>query len=260
MIKRINSTGRRRIPGDRVSIEVLDGHPRSFNAVVDLDGFDAPPDARIVLEATCAGSNTICRFDWGSVAKPEAPADRTLRDLHGRNVFFTLKVVDRTQKFGRILGLAENVRPVKGGDKTDAGRQGILPVESADLGQELWQLSFRAEDVFLLVNDKVPGLAERMRFDPIVFGLVYPAVVREVLDRALDEPIDDEEGDAGTWPVLWRQFAKSLHPEHAAPPENDDLDERREWIDEVVAAFVDQHGLADKFRDAGPAAAGGETP
>jgi hypothetical protein len=259
MIKRINSTGRRRIPGDRVVIEVVDGTPRTFNATVDLEGFDAPPDAEIVLEATCAGSNTILRFPWGTVASPLPADDRTLRDLNGRNVFFALKVVDRTQKFGRILGLAENVRPIKGGNRTETGRRGILPVESADLGQELWRLDFRTEDVFLLVNASVPGLADRVRSDPLVFGLVYPAVIREVLDRALEEQVDDDEDNSDSWASLWRAFGKTLHPERVAAPDRDDEDECREWIDDVVAAFTEQHQLAAKFRDASPGSGGGES-
>ena len=37
MIKRVNFTGRRRIPRDRVQIEVFDGQPRSFNAAINLE-------------------------------------------------------------------------------------------------------------------------------------------------------------------------------------------------------------------------------
>ena len=57
MIKRVNSTGRRRIARDHVTIEVFDDNPRSFNALIDLAGFDAPHDAAVVLEAMCAGSS-----------------------------------------------------------------------------------------------------------------------------------------------------------------------------------------------------------
>ena len=37
MIKRVNFTGRRRIPRDRIDIEVHDGQPRTFDAKIDLE-------------------------------------------------------------------------------------------------------------------------------------------------------------------------------------------------------------------------------
>jgi hypothetical protein len=196
MIKRVNSTGRRRISREHIGIEVHEGRPRSFDANIDLADFEAPSDAVVVLEATCAGSNTIRRFEWGTVNHLSAPSDRRLRDLNGENVFFSLKVIDRTERFGRILGLAENIRPIKGGPRTATGRRGILPVEQVDLGDELWKLSIRTEGVFLLVNKRVPGLADRVRFDPGLFPLIYPAIVRSVLREAFDELLPDEDDDS----------------------------------------------------------------
>lgn len=244
MIKRVNSTGRRRIARDRVTIEVFDDNPRSFNALIDLAGFDAPQDAAVVLEATCAGSSTISRFEWGTVGALAPPEQRVLRDLHGENVFFSLKVIDRSEKFGRLLGLAENIRPLKGGAKTATGRKGILPVEKADLGDDLWRLEFRTEDVFLLVNERIPDLADRVKFDAAVYSLIYPSVIREVLARAFDEQRDWDEDDE-RWPTLWLRFAHRLHPEQEPPPEDDDA--KQEWIADVVSAFCREHSLREKF-------------
>lgn len=248
MIKRVNSTGRRRIAREQVTIEVFDGTPRTFDAVINLKDIDVPSDAEVVLEATCAGSNTIRRFEWGTVGKLTPPQQRELTDIRGENVFFSLKVIDRTERFGRILGLAENIRPLKGGTKTATGRRGILPVEKADLGDELWRLDFdRPQDVFLLVNERIPELADRVRFDASVFSLIYPSIIREILMRALDEG-EEEEDDSDKWPTLWIRFARRLHPERTAPPGPDELEERQEWIAEVVAAFCRDHSLKEKFQ------------
>jgi hypothetical protein len=261
VIKRVNSTGRRRISSDRIAIEVHEGQaPRTFDATIDLRDFEAPQEADVVLEATCAGSNTIRRYSWGTVGQLAAPDDRTLRDLHGENIFFSLKVIDRSERFGRILGLAENIRPLRAGSKTSTGRRGILPVEKADLGDELWRLDFRSEDVFLLVNQKIPGLSERVRFDASIYTLIYPAIIREILQRALDEQTDDEE-DSERWPVLWLKYGRRLHPEGLQPPESEDEDEREEWIAEVVSAFCHEHSLREKFMQAaGSTAAWEEMP
>ena len=53
------------------------------------------------------GSTVIQRFDFGRVGEIRPPSDRSLDEIDGENVFFTLKVVDCTVCFGRLLGIAE---------------------------------------------------------------------------------------------------------------------------------------------------------
>jgi len=252
MIKRVNSTGRKRISVENVEIEVFDGNPRTFNANIDLSTFHAPADAEVILEATCARSNVIRRFDFGTVSNVTPTGDRELHGLHGANVFFCLKVVDRTEKFGRILGLAKNIRPIKGGNMTETGRKGILPVESSDLGNELWRLDFKNEDVFLLVNERVPDLSDRMRSDVTIYSLIYPVIIRTILGKiAKDiECINLEE--IGSWQVLWLDFARKLHPEKQSLPDDEGEEKIEEWIEEVVQEFCSDHHLADTFLKSDP--------
>lgn len=244
MIKRVNSTGRKRIPRTSVEIQVYDGDPRSFDATLDLNNFRGPKQAEVVLEATCAGSNVVRRFAWGTLAELHPPADRSLVDLHGHNVFFSLKVIDRSEKIGRILGYADNIRPINGGEKVGEGRRGILPIDQADLGDELWRIDVHTEDVFLVVNNKIPDLYDRMRYDPLVYSLVYPAVVRNILRLAAEEQ-EDLDGEDERWPTLWLRFGKNLHPQKSTIPS--EVDEREEWIEEVVQEFCQSHLLREKF-------------
>jgi len=247
MIKRVNFTGRRRIPRDRIDISVYDGHPRTFDANIDLDGLPLLPHAAVFLEASCAGSTVVERFSFGEVGKIRPPHSRALKELEGVNVFFTLKVVDQTEEFGRIIGIAEYIRPQRAGKQTVAGRRGILPVEPADLGQQLWKLAFREQDVFFLVNKNIPGLVDRVRCDPMFYAVVYPEIVRQVLFKAIAENVDlEEEGDR--WPILWLRFGTELLPVREPPPKCDDPEEDQEaWIEEVVKAFCETHSLKDKF-------------
>jgi hypothetical protein len=259
MIKRVNFTGRRRIPRDRVDIEVYDGQPRRFHATINLDGFQFLPHAAVVLEATCAGSSAIERFEFGEVENIHAPSDRRLIEIQGQNVFFSLKVIDRSKRFGRLLGVADHIRPQRAGKQTVAGRRGILPLEPAELGQEVWRLEFRDHDVFLLVNKDIPGLVDRAFSDPLFYSAVYPIVVRHILARAIAEDVDIEE-DNDNWPVLWQRFAKNLHPAHEDPPKAEDSEEdRNEWIDEVAEAFCETHLLKDKYQAAAQTGYGGES-
>ena len=146
-----------------------------------------------------------------------------------------------------MLGVAENIRPIETGKQTEAGRRGILPVESVStLGQKLWQLDFRDHDVYLLVNDSVDGLSERMRSDPMIYSLVYPEIIRQILARAIEQNIDLEEAD-DRWPYLWLSFGKNLHPGRDTPPSSDDDEAKDDWIEQVVDGFCQSHSLRDKY-------------
>lgn len=173
-------------------------------------------------------------------------------------MFFTLKVVDRSERFGRILGLAENVRPQRAGKQTASGRRGILPIEPTELGDELWRLEFKTQDVFLLVNKDIPDIAQRAVGDPLFYAVVYPEVARRVLTKAFAEGADIEEDD-DRWPVFWLRFGKNLHPEHGPPPTGHGReDDQQDWIEDVVEAFCQTHGLKAKYLAALAAQNGGE--
>jgi hypothetical protein len=248
MIKRVNFTGRRRVPRDRVQIEVFDGNPRKFNATIDLNEIQLLPNAVVFLEAMCAGSNVIERITCGKVEELLPVQNRPLNEIDGENVFFTLKIVDCTTKpFGRIIGIAENIRPERAGKQTASGRRGILPIEPRDLGEELWQLEFKEKHVFLLVNKLVPGLVDRARSDPLFYSIVYPDVVRRILFKAFQEgvEIDDEEE---LWSVMWLRFGKGLHPARENPPTGPDReDEWEDWIEDVADAFCLKHEMKSKY-------------
>ena len=247
MIKRVNFTGRRRISRDRVRIEVFDGQPRKFNATINLQEINLLPHAAVFLEAMCAGSTAIERFECGEVENLRLPQNQPLNVIEGEKVFFTLKVVDRTERFGRILCIAENIRPKDTGKQTAAGRRGILPIEPKDLGEEVWQLEFMEQDVFLLVNKDVPGLVDRARSDPLFYAAVYPEVVRRVLTKAFEENVEiDDEDDR--WPVMWLRFGKGLHPGREDPPTGQARDDEWEdWIEDVVKAFCEIHAVKSKY-------------
>jgi len=246
MIKRINSLGRKRIARDCVAIAVHDGLPRRFSATIELPDSGWPQDAVVVMEAMCAGSPVVKRFGCGTIGSLTFPQEVELDGITGQNVFFALKVIDHSEKIGRLLGVAENIRPVETGKQTEAGRRGILPVESVALGQQLWRLDFRDHDVYFLVNDAVDGLSERMRSDPMIYSLVYPEVIRQILARAIDQNIDLEEAD-DRWPYLWLSFGKNLHPGSEKPPSPDDEESKEDWIEQVVASFCQMHFLREKY-------------
>src|SRR5947209_48316 len=128
MISRLNYTGRAKLPHKWVAVTVHDGEPRTFDAQLNLAEAEFPPDAAVYVEATSSGSPAVMRFEFGSVGGLSPPPDRRLSEVAGEHVIFSVKIVDRGQHLGRILGLAAGIRPAVDGPATAHDRQPILPV------------------------------------------------------------------------------------------------------------------------------------
>jgi hypothetical protein len=242
MIKHVNFTGRRRIPRTCIDVVVHEGSPRTFDATLNLKTTRMPPEAKVYLEAMCAGSSVVQRFSFGTVASPKTPSRRQLDEIDGERVFFALKVVDEAQWVGRILGLAEHIQPRQADRSPETGRRGILPIVPKSLGQELWKIEFEEHEVILCVSENVPNIKERIRRDALLQAAIYPAAVRIVVAETLAQS-DGNDDETDRWPCRWVQFARGLHPDGLRPPDQE-ID-RTEWIDDVVAAFAAKHSLAD---------------
>lgn len=255
MIQRVNSLGRKRINQSCVAIQVHDGEPRTFDAEITIAELSFPEAASVVIEGTSAGSSVVQRFDCGTVGNLCPPRGVALDQLTGQNVFFALKVIDRSEQVGRLLGVADGIRPEKTGDQTVSGRKGILPVERRPLGQQLWKLDFQEHDVYLFVNSDVPGLSESVRSDPVFYSLIYPEIVRQILTRAIASG-GDPEADDDTWSTLWLSFARKIHPTHNNPPDPSEFEEIDEWIELVVMSFCDLHRLRNQYVASGHSSMG----
>jgi len=251
--RRLNFTSRRRIPRDAVSVQVYEDDPRTFDATLNLSVKDYPPHAAVVLEATSSGSQVLQRFEFGTIAEMMTPSDRRLTDITGENVIFGVKVVDRQERIGRILGLLTGIRPERP-NAPDKGRVTLLPVEPIDLGHQIWRLRFTDETVVLEVNRRIPMIMEIVSTDSRFLSVVYPEIVRQVLDRVVAmEGVSEQEGDSDHWCQLWLRFAISLHPEHLGPPVIEDAMDTVSradldiWLNDVADGYAGRFGLRDKM-------------
>ena len=246
MLRTFNYTGRHRITLDRISIDLWDADPGPYRCDVDLNLSEMPldPNCRVYIEAYYR-SSAYQRLDAGTVAEPSTTSGVLLDAIPKiENVLFRVKVVDESDSaHGRIVAVADRVRPNRiDGEETDR-RLSILWVDPDDLGDELWRVSFEGEMPVLLVNNSGPVLEEEIKgivqSDPAFRSLVMPAAARAVLqqlmlvERIAFDPADEE------WPGLWYRFARELVDEEPPDPTIDDtVDERMKWIDAVVAEFA----------------------
>lgn len=234
MIRRFNYTKRQRIPPGRVQVRLRNaGTPEmSFDAELRLADLELPPAARVLVEAYYKSS--YMRFSFGTIESISPPGDRRLTDIErGTLVMFRVKVVSTNGSTGRIL--AEIDRLAVTPDDVPAGKVCLLPVDYKDLGQEIWRLEFGNDRPVLELNNTIDGVADMVKRDGRFAGLVFPAVVREILTRVLIHDEHDDIDDWTDWRSQWLRFVMGFHPEN---PDGDQSEDGRDaWIQDAVHAW-----------------------
>jgi hypothetical protein len=244
-VRRINFTGRKRILQQSIDLR-LESDPAgqaSFSASFDLASYQFPPDARVVVEAY--RQTTSMRFDFGTVSVPTPPGDTTLAQFATADeVLFRFRVTDVSERPGALLGEADRLRPSTPEQAPD-DRMPLLPAHAEDLGQEVWQLEF-GEEVRLKVNSGLPDWKGTVRSEAF-HALVFPAAMRQVLERILLIEQYTETEDMDNWRSRWLRFGELL-PGSSRLPE--DRSEHEQWVDDAVGAFARASNLLDLFQSA----------
>lgn len=242
---RINYTGRKRIPRDRVRLRLAsNGDIRLYVTSVALPA-GLPLDARVVIEAQ--RQTRFMRLDCGTVAAPDWPNDALLSEFDVVDgVRFRLKVVGTSEAAeGKILAAADSIVATSEGSLS--GRDPLLAFRPALLGHRLWRLdtSDGAWPV-VLVNQAIGDWHQFAR-EPYFQALVLPEVLRQIALWVVENLEDADEPD--TPAGAWRRFFKSLgsDPLEEAPPDGDDrAGWAQDWADDVTDRFCRRH----RFRDA----------
>ncbi|MCZ7657711.1 MAG: hypothetical protein M5U07_07555 [Xanthobacteraceae bacterium] len=243
MKRRINSTGRKPIGRDLISIRLIEpdspNEPRSFTANLEnLSSIGVPPQARIYIEPYVTGSSSVMRFAFGTVGAPVTPADTSLADLdQGGRILFRIRVVDESADVGKILAAANALRPVDEKIAEDQKRA-ILPVASDNLEELVWELDFRdTARPQLVLNNRVPGLMDRIKTDPLLQGAIVPAAVRQILEHVLDAGKGQYDDDLD-WVQDWKRWASNVLGRDV-DEEKSDPDEIQALVDEIIRAFAE---------------------
>lgn len=241
---RINSTGRKRLLREHVRILLNDtgnGNPPTFTADINIPPeLKLDPAAKVYVEPYVKSSSM--RFDFGTAGLVVQPANCVLSDIDaGATVLFRIKVVDEAGEIGRILASANGIRPEEDSDGND--RKPLLPVVTANLGEEIWQLEIDKDSgPTLKVNSRIPDLVETLKRDPILQGVIYPEVVRRMA-QALLSP-DNEYDDGEDWVADWNTWFESQLGREIAEEEADDTDAAEMLADEITSSFAGKHRFA----------------
>jgi len=243
MLRKLNFTERAKIPRASVQIALRrqsDG-VLAFDPTLDLSGVTAPAEARVYIEAHYRTS--YMRFDCGTLGALAIPGDRRLSEIDSDSVVrFRVKVVDNATNEHRIVAAADDITVSL--DAAGGGsRVSLLPVSFTDLGDVPWRVLWESTGPVLELNNRIDGIEQTARNDAAFFALVYPAAVREILTEIVrvEEYETGEDGDE--WWSLWMRWAAEM----IDAPVPSDLEERRTWIEDVVAAFCGRHRAVAKM-------------
>ncbi len=252
MIRRLNYTGRRKIPRSAVTIRLLpaDDAGYAFAADLDLAPLGFPKDSSVFVEAY--NSASYMRFAFGTIGKPRDPDDLRLTDVTSRPLpKFRVKVVDQSRRHGLLLGVADKLIPLRPREDVD-NRQSLLPVDFCDLGDRVWRLELSDWPV-LELNNRVDAIGEAARTGDAFLALVYPEILRHILHEILIVLEETDVGfDDGEWTSLWLRFVGAL-PGVTEPPSgvgDAGMARRREWIEEAVLGFCRSRRARQRFAKA----------
>jgi hypothetical protein len=245
-IRRLNYTGRKKIRREDLSIALHDmpNAPVFFDAdLTKLSAYKLPDDAIVSVEARL--QTRWMRFSYGTVGTITPAADRTLTEFDSPDgILFSLKVTAVTGNPGKLLAEADGI-PVRFPGEAEERRDPLLPVKSDDIGQEVYRLDFSNDPPILLVN-RAAGGKDAIARSPLFMSIVYPAALREILDRIIHvEDLDDPDDDGEVWQARWLRFAAALPGVGPVPPKDDG--DRDQWIDDAVASFAKQQTMLDRF-------------
>jgi|HubBroStandDraft_5_1064220.scaffolds.fasta_scaffold15245_4 hypothetical protein len=246
MKRRINFSGRKKISADDIKIRVSEpasGQAPTFTVDLTMPS-GLPKDARVYIEPY--QRSTSMRFDFGTVGVVSPPADLRLTEVdYSSGILFRVKVVNETDDVGKIIAASSRIRPLSKDE--DPGVKALLPLVSKNLGEEVWRLFMEGAAPVLEINNRIPGLRDRLLSDRLLQGAVFPHALTILLQNLLgtDEHDDDEQ-----WVKDWTGFAERLNgeelPDNLSDPENEV--QLASTIENIVGRFCQMNAFASNVR------------
>jgi hypothetical protein len=242
-ISRFNYTGLRKIHRRdvRITLKTFQDVPPEFTAdLSSLANYNFPGDASVFVEAY--RQTTWMRFPFGTIKAIVSPVDTKLVEFNSHDeIRFRVRVTAASENFRKVLGEADQIRPVGELDADDE-RSPLLKVRPADLGDEVYRVEIEQTPI-LLVNRNV-GDWRAVVASPVFQALTAPAILRTVLTHLLVIEDASDPDDSESPHVRWLRFANSLPGVGECP---EDTDARLGWIDDVVSSFAKQKRVLESF-------------
>jgi hypothetical protein len=243
-MKRFNYTGRKKILQADIHVQLKhnEGQQPYFNIVIDIADYDLPTEASVVVEAH-QGTRWM-RFNMGQVGLIKNTEKQELTDFDDiEHLSFRVKIIEIAS--GKLLALANGIKPFKDDNEANENQTSILPVRSTDLASDgvCWKLEYNEMDVSLLIEKELGGKEQVVR-SSLFKSLILPSAMREILNCLVKDEWDEELDDTSDWKTKWLIFVKQLG---GSLPENSREADNTEWVDGAVRRLVSKLGNRDEF-------------
>ncbi|MGC8742850.1 MAG: hypothetical protein ACP5T0_03085 [Verrucomicrobiia bacterium] len=253
MKRTFNYTGRIKIDQNRITYE-YSSNGDCVLTIKDIKIADYTLAGGSELYAEIFYRNEYLREKIGTVDNIKLPYFISLKDLSYReNLSFRIIVVEQNEL--KILASTSVIKPANISISEDV----LLPLKYQDLGKVVWRIDYECESVdkpVLLINSKIPGIEKTAVSDPVFIMNVYPAVLRDILQRIIFiEKINPNDDLTSDWCGQWLKYATKLNKRENMPEIFiDDVnyseqikDEWYEWIENVVDRFCDKRKEWDSY-------------
>jgi hypothetical protein len=232
---RSNPTSLKELDRNRVTLTVSEAAGRRLAILERLDLKDTSlGDSLQVILVARAGATSV-RHALG----PATAFSREGKSLDGLDPSQPLRfrVLLHEQGNPRLVASVENLRA-----RDDSQSESLLPMESADLGERVWQLSIGDEGPVLKFNSRVfPSASGAENFLP--FGaMVLPEALRQVMQAIAEDPPCLEDEGSPFYP--WGKWIDAIGAER--PPSDDD--DKALWCDRVVDQFCNRCSFASRLK------------
>lgn len=243
MRRNYNFTGRRRIERSDVAIRRRDTQAKDpeIEVQLHLTEYGFMSSAQVYVEAYASVRTTAWQRFY--IANPFDSTATQVFTLEGfanvPRVTFNVRAVE--PETNRLLGLAEAIPWTNLVDDV-ADVEGLLPVQSQDIGELAWELGFDLLDKpVLLISDRLWRHRSALTASQHFRSLVLPEVLRKVLSAALEEgsgfDVETPEGHwFGDWLAWMRDIRELRH--HAESLGTWDADTKESMIDDIVRDFA----------------------
>lgn len=242
---RFNYTGRKKIKHQDIIITVFDNNGLlKFDADIDLSDYSLPVESPVYVEAY--RQTSWMRFGFGKAESIKPESDNRLSEFDSLDgIRFRVKVSQTDGTHGKILAIADKIRPVKP-EEGDAGRLCILHVKSEEM-DSIWKLDFEGGYPILLISKKA-GSKDIISQSPEFISLVYPSVLREILYKIKTDSDPDWMDEDDSWQSQWIKFVSLLPSVGEIPDLEDNAEEGyNQWVDDAVESFSRNMGIVETY-------------
>lgn len=244
-----NYTGRMKIHLNEFRISFTQIENKYFaNVEFDLTRLELNNNYKIYLELSYGGF--FQSINLGTIQHPINLNNTPLVNelvLWIESVRGAIKVVDEEGSIGLIRAKSPWTRgEVIDFEGKKSGQKSFLPVNQVDLGEVPWKLKFDDYCVTLLINDKLDDAKYILLNDPIKMALIFPIVIREIVNKIVSIKDYSLEGDE--WFVDWNKYFSGVLKIKFPDSENATEEEENEFINNTVAKFCEMQKSTTKMK------------